>query len=99
MSLIHEGAVLRVRAQTYGTETIRFDPPIWAVSRETCSVKTGVYVTWITLPERDDDAPGDVIDQQDDFDVVPIGDLPEDICVALAKRVLLGDARGEGEDE
>lgn len=89
MIIIPTNAVMEVSLTKNGDGEVRtHNPPLWCICREGDDSDAGVYVDWL-FAEPDDGQ--DVIDDRDDFKIVPEEDWPDEVCVAVAKRALLGE--------
>jgi hypothetical protein len=97
MKIIPQGAVLKV-TRWFGDRHYTVDPPAWAVVDEADTPDNGVFVTWLlNRPQLDpDDTTCDVVDTRDHYAVVPARRWPEEVCVAMAKRALIGDDNDQG---
>jgi hypothetical protein len=66
---------------------------VWARVTSLSTIHGSASVDWLTAPKGYAGAPGYISRNMGDLcSVVDVADLPEDICVLLAKRALLGES-------
>ncbi len=95
MTKIKKGAVIRVtewRTDTAGRN--RLEEPAWGIAQQNTN-SNSFEVEWIVgEPRVGDDYCANQIEFYDKYTVVPPSKWPDEICVIMAKRALLGADHG-----